>query len=114
MKLHKLNRVHKICFLQHFANGPVWYMDGRGPLATKLSRFVPLSNEDVRILDALCRNEECFEAHTDIVCQGDVPGSAFVLTRGMAFRSSTLGARSQSSRSGSRSGVSVGPPPLGG
>jgi hypothetical protein len=57
-------------------------MDGRGPLATKLSRFVPLSNEDVRILDALCRNEERFEAHTDIVCQGDVPGSAFVLTRG--------------------------------
>jgi CRP-like cAMP-binding protein len=86
MKLHKLNRVHKICFLQHFANGPVWYMDGRGPLATKLSCFVPLSNEDVRILDALCRNEERFEAHTDIVCQGDVPGSAFVLTRRMAFR----------------------------
>src|SRR5690348_17181300 len=76
MKLHKLNRVHKICFLQHFANGPVWYMDGRGPLATKLSCFVPLSNEDVRILAALCRNEERFEAHTHIVFQGDVPGSA--------------------------------------
>ena len=61
-------------------------MDGRGPLVTKLSRFVPLSDEDVRVLGALCLNEERFEADTDIVRQGDVPRSAFVLTRGMAFR----------------------------
>ncbi len=61
-------------------------MDGRGPLVTKLSRFTLLSDEDVRVLDALCLNEERFNADTDIVCQGDVPGSAFVLTHGMAFR----------------------------
>ena len=61
-------------------------MDGGGPFATKLSRFIPLSDEDVRFLDALCIDEERFEADADIVRQGDVPRSAFVLTRGMAFR----------------------------
>ena len=38
------------------------------------------------MLDALCVNEERFEADTDIAVQGDVPRSAFVLTHGMAFR----------------------------
>jgi hypothetical protein len=33
-------------------------MSGKGPLAPKLSRFIPLSDEDVRVLDALCVNEE--------------------------------------------------------
>jgi CRP-like cAMP-binding protein len=68
------------------ANGPVASMDGRGPLVTKLSRFILLSDEDVRVLDALCLNEERIKADTDIVRQGDVPRSAFVLTHGMAFR----------------------------
>jgi hypothetical protein len=54
--------------------------------APELSRFLPLFEEDVRVLDALCVNEERFEADTDIVRQGDVPRSAFVLTHGMAFR----------------------------
>jgi CRP-like cAMP-binding protein len=61
-------------------------MDGGGPFATKLSRFIPLSDENVRFLDVLCIDEERFEADADIVRQGDVPRSAFVLTRGMAFR----------------------------
>ena len=61
-------------------------MDGRGPLVTKLSRFIPLSDEDVRVLDGICLNEERFKADTDIVRQGNVPRSAFVLTHGMAFR----------------------------
>jgi CRP-like cAMP-binding protein len=62
-------------------------MDGSSsPLVTKLSRFVPLSDEDVPVLNALCVNEERSEAGTDIVLQGDVPRSAFVLTHGMAFR----------------------------
>ena len=74
-------------FPQHFSAGPViGGMDGGGPFATKLSRFIPLSDEDVRFLDALCIDEERFEADADIVRQGDVPRSAFVLTRGMAFR----------------------------
>ena len=58
----------------------------RSPLVTKLSHFVPLSAEYVRVLAALCLNEERFEADTDLVVQGDVPRSAFVLTHGMAFR----------------------------
>jgi CRP-like cAMP-binding protein len=61
-------------------------LDGSSPLVAKLSHFMPLSDEDVRVLDALCLNEERFVAHTDIVREGDVPRSAFVLTRGMAFR----------------------------
>jgi CRP-like cAMP-binding protein len=61
-------------------------MDGGGPFATKLSRFIPLSDEDVRFLNALCIDEERFEAGADIVRQGDVPRSAFVLTHGMACR----------------------------
>ena len=61
-------------------------MAGRGPLATKPSHFMPLSDEDVRVLDAMCLNEERFKADTDIVREGDVPRAAFVLTHGMAFR----------------------------
>jgi CRP-like cAMP-binding protein len=61
-------------------------MDGSSPLVAKLSHLVPLSDEDVRILDALCLNEERFAANNDIVHEGDVPRSAFVLTHGMAFR----------------------------
>jgi CRP-like cAMP-binding protein len=59
-------------------------MDGSSRLVTKLSRFVSLSDEDVGVLDALCVNEERFETDTDIVPQGDVPRSAFVLTLGIA------------------------------
>ena len=59
---------------------------GSKPLVTKLSHFVPFGDKGVRVLDALCVKEERFEAGTDIVCQGDVPRSAFVLTHGMAFR----------------------------
>jgi hypothetical protein len=61
-------------------------MDGSSPLLAKLSHLMPLSDEDVRILDALCLNEERFAANIDIVHEDDVPRSAFVLTRGMAFR----------------------------
>jgi CRP-like cAMP-binding protein len=61
-------------------------MDGSSPLVVKLSHFMPLSDEDVRILNALCVHEKRFKAHTDIVREGDVPFSAFVLTHGMACR----------------------------
>jgi CRP-like cAMP-binding protein len=59
---------------------------GSKPLLAKLSHFVPLEDEDVRVLDALCVKEERFEADTDIAVRGDVPRSAFVLTHGMACR----------------------------
>src|SRR3981189_1663834 len=81
-------RTVKVGSRSNFANGPVGGMDGSSSssLVTKLSRFVPLSDEDVPVLTALCLNEERFEADTDLVVQGDVPRSAFVLTHGMAFR----------------------------
>jgi CRP-like cAMP-binding protein len=59
---------------------------GSKPLVAKLSHLTPLSDEDRRILDALCLNEERLAANIDIVHEGDVPRSAFVLTHGMAFR----------------------------
>src|SRR4051794_38904764 len=86
-KLRNKVRTVKVGSRSNFANGPVGGMDGSSsPLVTKLSRFVPLSDEDVPVLNALCVNEERSEAGTDIVLQGDVPRSAFVLTHGMAFR----------------------------
>jgi CRP-like cAMP-binding protein len=56
------------------------------PLVAKLSHFIEFSDEDVRLLKALCVNEEYFQTNTDIAAEGDVPRSAFVLTRGMACR----------------------------
>ena len=76
----------KIGSRSNSAKGPLGGMAGSSPLVTKLSHFVPLSDEDERVLEALCLNEERFEADTDLVVQGDVPRSAFVLTHGMAFR----------------------------
>jgi CRP-like cAMP-binding protein len=61
-------------------------MDGHSPLVRKLAHFAPLSDKDVRALDALCVKEERFKAGADIVLEGDVPRSAFVLRYGMAFR----------------------------
>ena len=76
----------KIGSRSNSAKGPLGGMAGSSPLVTKLSHFVPLSDEDEGVLEALCVKEELFEADTDLAVQGDVPRSAFVLTRGMAFR----------------------------
>src|ERR1700758_3507580 len=51
-------------------------MDGSRVFLTKLSHLTPLSDEDGRILDALCLNEERFAANIDIAHEGDVPRSA--------------------------------------
>jgi CRP-like cAMP-binding protein len=61
-------------------------MDGSSPLLAKLSRFMPLSDEDVHIVNMLCVREQRFKQDTDIVREGDVPFSAFALTHGMACR----------------------------
>ena len=58
----------------------------RNPLVAKLSRFAPLSYQDVRVLETLCLREERFRAGVNIVVEGETPRSAFVLTRGMACR----------------------------
>ena len=58
----------------------------RNPLVAKLSQFVQLSDQDVRLLESLCSPEERFRTGENIVVEGEKPRSAFVLTRGMAYR----------------------------
>ncbi len=57
-----------------------------GALARKLAHFAPLTADDVRLLDNLGTNDEQFEAHRDIVAEGEAPRSMFVLKEGMACR----------------------------
>jgi CRP-like cAMP-binding protein len=56
------------------------------PLARKLAHFVPLAEADLHILDRLLQPDERFEADQDIVAEGQVPRSVFVLKEGMACR----------------------------
>lgn len=56
------------------------------PLVAKLSHFAVLSAEEIALLESLCVNEESFPAHVDIVTEGQVPRSPFVLTDGLACR----------------------------
>jgi CRP-like cAMP-binding protein len=63
------------------SNGRAW-----DPLVSKLSHFAAMSAEDERVLASLCASEERFRAGADIVAEGDVPRTAFVLIRGMACR----------------------------
>lgn len=55
-------------------------------LTRKLSRFAPLSASDRRLLDTLTETEELFRTDTDIVSEGMVPRSVFLLQDGMAVR----------------------------
>jgi CRP-like cAMP-binding protein len=58
----------------------------RNPLVAKLSRFAPLSDSDVSVLEGMCQREERFQTGTKIIVEGEMPRSAFVVTRGMACR----------------------------
>jgi CRP-like cAMP-binding protein len=63
--------------------------DGRrshNALVAKLSRFVPLSDSDVDVLEALCSNEERVNAGVNLVDEGGTPRRGFVITRGLACR----------------------------
>ena len=55
-------------------------------LARKLALFVPLSESDRRLLDRLTATEELFRTDTDIVAEGMMPRSVFLLQEGMAVR----------------------------
>lgn len=61
-------------------------MAHRNPLIRKLSHFAPLSKADKEALDLLTSREEQFSSHVDIVAEGSVPRSVFVLIEGMAIR----------------------------
>ncbi len=59
---------------------------GNNPLTRKLSHFAPLSPSDRRLLNDLASPEERFPADVDIVTEGMVPRSVFLLKEGMAMR----------------------------
>ncbi len=43
----------------------------RNPLVAKLLQFTPLSDEDIRVLEALCSSEKRFKGGVDILAEGD-------------------------------------------
>jgi CRP-like cAMP-binding protein len=63
---------------------------GNSPLVRKLSHFAPLSDSDRQILDGLTVQDERFNADMDIVSEGMVPRSVFLLKDGMAIRYRSL------------------------
>jgi CRP-like cAMP-binding protein len=56
------------------------------PVLAKLSHFTALSNHDTRTLSDSLGNEVRFAARQTICHEGDRPGTAFVILRGMACR----------------------------
>ena len=62
------------------------FLPGVSSLARKLSLFVPLSETDRKVLEALSTGEEHFAADVDIITDGMVPRSVFLVQEGMAIR----------------------------
>jgi CRP-like cAMP-binding protein len=56
------------------------------PLVAKLSRFVLFSGEEIGVLEALCVNQERFNAGVSLADEGDPTRLGFVVTRGLACR----------------------------
>jgi CRP-like cAMP-binding protein len=56
------------------------------PLSRKLSHFAPLSEVDRQVLDGLAAQDEQIAPDVDIVREGSVPRSVFLLKEGMAIR----------------------------
>lgn len=56
------------------------------PLAAKLRNFAPLTDDDVRALDALCANVRTFRAKRTLIREGDQPEMVFLLLEGWACR----------------------------
>jgi CRP-like cAMP-binding protein len=56
------------------------------PLFRKLSHFAPLSEVDRQVLDGLAAQDEHFAPDVDIVREGSVPRSVFLIKEGMAIR----------------------------
>lgn len=56
------------------------------PLARKLVNYIAITPEDVRVLDRLERSQESIEAHQDIIAEGAMPRSVFLVKEGLACR----------------------------
>ena len=67
-------------------HGASVFFPGASSLARKLSLYVPLSDSDQQVLDSLTTSDEHFRADADIVREGMVPRSVFLLQEGMAVR----------------------------
>ena len=65
---------------------PVTASANSNPLIRKLSHFAPLSESDREVLDALAAGDDLFPADVDIISEGSVPKSVFLLKEGMAIR----------------------------
>ena len=61
-------------------------LQSQNPLVAKLSGFVPLSGDDVDMLEALCSKQERVGAGVHLVEEGKAPRGGFVITRGLACR----------------------------
>src|SRR5258705_1703471 len=61
------------------------------PLVAKLSRFVLFSGEEIGVLEALCANQERFNAGVNLAEEGDPTRPGFVVTRGLACRCRLMG-----------------------
>src|ERR1700731_3203488 len=58
----------------------------QNPLVAKLLQFTPLSDEDIRVLEALYSSEKRFKGGVDILAEDDAMRSTFIVTHGMACR----------------------------
>lgn len=56
------------------------------PLSRKLAQFIPLSDHDLRVIEELRTPDERHPADVEMVSEGDVPRSMFLLKQGMAMR----------------------------
>ncbi len=72
--------------LTEYGEPPATNDSSSNPLTKKLSHYAPLSDSDRQVLDALLARSEHFPADVDIVAEGMVPRSVFVLKDGMAIR----------------------------
>ena len=66
------------------------FLPGAKSLARKLTRFMPLTDADLRLLDTLPVSKERFLADVNIIEEGMQPRSVFLLQEGMAVRYRSL------------------------
>jgi CRP-like cAMP-binding protein len=58
----------------------------QNPLARKLAHLVPITAQDERVLDGIEQSYECFAEGQDIIEEGQVPRSVFLVKEGLACR----------------------------
>lgn len=59
---------------------------GNNPLIRKLGRIVPLTQVERTAIEQLCQDARRHRRGTDLIHEGDKPGSVFLMLKGWAFR----------------------------